>query len=234
MKKLIPLLILTYMLTFATAQGELLFTVEQSDADILIQISGSADISGLTAQTRSGTAFLGESGLLSGNLPDLTDDLANLQRYDAYTLDLYPSAPLTTAPTPELLGNWFRDPTLTSMLDTNATVGFYFGDDFDTSDPNDTFGELYLPTNYISGSEISATLTLTDRTLADFGWEIGDTSTLGWAAEQDTLVFTVIPEPATTGLLFLSAGSLLGFRRLKRKTRFWETDTAPSKSENIL
>ena len=178
MKQKLILLILLSGTTLLT-QGELLMTVQTNANHIEIILSGSADISGLTPETRSGTTSSGESGLIFGNAPDSTDPLAGLQQYNAFALDLFPDDPFTTTPPLGTFGNWLRDPTLSYAV-TPAPIGFFYGDQFETPDPTDTYGELYLPISYLSGTELSGSLTLTNRTLADFGWVGGESWSFSW------------------------------------------------------
>lgn len=218
MKKQTSLLLTSFLLA-VTALAEVRIEVEELNGHIQMTLSGTANTAGLTPETRSSAAFLGASGWLLG-LPPLADPTANLQSYQVITLDLYPSEDIMTPAPDGLLDNWLRDPTL-SYTATTDPIGFFFGDNFETLDPIDTFGELYLPASYTSGADLSGSLVLSNQTLATFGLTIGDQHTFGWNSGTDTLTFQVIPEPTVFGLVLLSSGALFGIRRIKFSTRFY-------------
>ena len=218
MKQKLILLILLSGTTLLT-QGELLMTVQTNANHLEITLSGSADISGLTPETRSGTAFFGESGLIFGNAPDSTDPLAGLQQYNAFALDLFPDDPFATTPPLGTFENWLRDPTLTYDV-SPATIGFFYADDnYATITTNDAYGELYLPIGYLSGTELSGSLILTNRTLADFGWVGGESWSFSWNAGQDSLTLNVVPEPTTLASILCVALGLYTFRCMQRHAR---------------
>ena len=213
-QKSIFLIVLSTLL----AQGELLMTVQTNANHLEITLSGSADISGLTPETRSSVAFFGESGLLFGNPPDPTDPLAGLQSYNAFALDLFPDDPFTTTPPLGTFGNWLRDPALSYSAST-APIGFFYGDQFETPDPSDTYGELYLPISYLSSTELSGSLTLTNHTLADFGWVGGESWSFSWNAGQDSLTLNVVPEPTTLASILCATLGLQALRSMQRNAR---------------
>ena len=206
------------LLSTLLTQGELLMSVNTHAGNIEITLSGSADISGLTPETRSGTAFFGESGLIFGNPPDPTDPLAGLQSYNAFALDAYPAGSYAAPAPAGLFDNWLRDPALSYSAST-APIGFFYGDQFETPDPTDTYGELYLPIGYLSGTELSGSLTLTNRTLADFGWVGGESWSFSWNAGQDSLTLNVVPEPTTLASILCATLGLQAFRSMQRNPR---------------
>ena len=201
--------------TALMSQGALLMNVRTTGNHIEITLSGSADISGLMPETRSSTAFFGESAFLLGYAPDPTDSLAGLQQYNAFTLDLFPTEAFAATPPLGTFGNWFSDPILNYTL-TDVPIGFYYGDQFETPDPTDSYGELYLPIDYVSGTELSGSLTLTNRTLADFGWMGDESFSLSWNGGQDSLTISVIPEPTTLTSILCATLGLQAFRSMQR------------------
>ena len=203
----------------ALTSAELLFQIQTNAANLEITLSGTANIDGLTPETRSGVAFFGESGFLLGNEPDLTDPLAGLQQYNAFDLNLFPDDAFAATPPSGTFDNWLRDPTLTYAV-TPAPIGFFYTEDnFETLATNDAYGELYLPIGYVSGTELSGSLTLTNRTLADFGWEGGESFSLSWNDGQDSLTFNVIPEPTTLASILSVSLGLIAFRSAQRNAR---------------
>lgn len=91
----------------------------------------------------------------------------------------------------------------------------YEGDDFGIN--HNGLETIRLPENYVSGSEISGSLTFNDATLESLGiYEGVNTATwsFGSGANADSITFSAaVPEPATVGLLGISAGVLWLFRR---------------------
>ena len=110
---------------------------------------------------------------------------------------------------------------------TPAPIGFFYGDHFETPDPTDTYGELYLPIDYVSGTELSGSLTLTNRTLADLGWVGGESFSLSWNGGQDSLRLTVVPEPTTLASILCVALGLYIFRCAQRHTRELQREPPP-------
>ena len=226
--KHIPLFILLIGLGYHAQAAITLNIAEETIANtVTLSLSGSADISGLTPdETRSGTAFFGESGLVFGNQPDPDDAIAGLQSYNAFALDAYPSGSFAAVASEGLSGNWLLDPALTYSVSTSP-IGFFYGEHFETLDPDDTFGQLYLPTSYLSGTELSGSLTLTNRTLADFGWVGGESISLSWNGGQDSLTLNVVPEPTTLTSILCVALGLYTFRCMQRNARELRREPPP-------
>ena len=216
--KRMPLTLLLITIAMLSS-GELSIQIQTNANHIEMILSGSADISGLTPETRSSVAFFGESGLRFGAPPSLDDPLDGFAQYNAFALDLFPDDPFATTPPLGTFENWLRDPTLTYDV-SPATIGFFYADDnYATITTNDAYGELYLPIGYLSGTELSGSLILTNRTLADFGWVGGESWSFSWNAGQDSLTLNVVPEPTVVASILSVALGLYTFRSMQRHTR---------------
>jgi hypothetical protein len=240
MKNYIPFLLVGLMI-IPSAQAELNLWVEENiDTDtVTFTISGTANIDGLTpAETRSGAAYFGGDGFRFGPDPVVSDPLANHVAFSLFTLDPGYPASFHPAVNEGLQGNRLFDGTRPSEIAFTNTVGLLQWENLYTPGTINAF--LALPANY-SGETITNQVTFANSSLADFNFEDaaftnGVDNWVTWGNGQDgfNLQTSVIPEPATTGLFALTSITLLGIYRLKKKTRLWETDTAPSDSENIL
>jgi hypothetical protein len=178
-------IILTYCSIQITASGGLYISFIQDGADVVVTASGSVDVTGATLLEGE---FNGDAHLAESSG---FDRLWSLSHGD----DLY----------------------------SIANSGSLFTEDFDqlnaTSFSGDSFGLwadtvfnafiLYVPDGFTSGT-LSGTLTFSNTLLQDFG-VIEQTVSWGGSPEQSV---TVVPEPASIGLLGLVSGGLFFTRRI--------------------
>ena len=193
-------------------------TVQTHANHLEITLSGSADIGGLTPETRSSVAFLVSPDFCLVTRPIQPIHLPDSNHTTPLPSISFPMIPLPPHPTGRTFDNWLRDPALSYSASTEP-IGFFYGDQFETPDPTDTYGELYLPISYLSGTELSGSLTLTNRTLADFGWVGGESWSFSWNAGQDSLTLNVVPEPTTLASILCATLGLQAFRSMQRNPR---------------
>jgi hypothetical protein len=181
-------IILTYCSIQITASGGLYISFIQDGADVVVTASGSVDVTGATfgGDFAAGDVHLAES---SSN----ADHLWNL----AYSDDGYSIANS---------GSLFTE----NFDQLNATS--FSGDSFGLWAADAVFNAsfiLYVPDGFTSGT-LSGTLTFSNTLLQDFG-VIEQTVSWGGSPEQSV---TVVPEPASIGLLGLVSGGLFFTRRI--------------------
>ena len=81
-------------------------------------------------------------------------------------------------------------------------------------------GEIWLPTDYVSGSDLYGTATWNNTSFDARHITPGTyTATYNDGADSVVLQIGAVPEPATSGLLVLSGLALFGLRRLKNHYR---------------
>ena len=72
--------------------------------------------------------------------------------------------------------------------------------------------ELFLTDGYTSGAPIALTFSAENKTLADFGWSVGDSQVIA-TLPNDQINFVVVPEPATFALAGVAGLGLLSRRK---------------------
>jgi hypothetical protein len=158
-------------------------TIYESGSDVVMSVSGTIDLSGLTLIT-SGVTF---NGAVGGIGPDSATYIMgrNGLTFDAYT-------GFTTAPTSFGSG---------SGVSASSSTGNIFGVIYQTAPPY----QLVVPNGYTSGLQITGTQTFTGQTLTTLGLTVGTyTYTWGSGKSFDVVIGgtpgpTPTPTPTTTG-----------------------------------
>ncbi len=168
--------------------GAIQITIYQSGADIVIEASGTANTTDLTA---------GAIGTFSGYV-NSSDGIAQTAEVSSNNGQLYTgiSGPGSYAGTANRSGVFFS---------SGDTVGIRAVDN-----------AIVLPTSYVSEASLSGASTAFDMTLAAIGLVQGTNVTWTWGSggNADSLNLKVIPEPSTyAALMGLGAVALVMFRR---------------------
>jgi hypothetical protein len=119
-------------------------------------------------------------------------------------------------------------PSLSNVFLISGGSPFGFGDEFFASSSSGnnfgiygTAGDLYFPSNYVSGASLSATDTWTGQTFSSLGLTAGTyVYTWGSGANADSLTVRIgaVPETSTWAMIILGFAGL-GFMAYRRKDR---------------
>jgi hypothetical protein len=152
-----------------------LLTIYESGSNVVMSVSGTIDLSGLTLIT-SGVTF---NGAVGGIGPDSATYIMgrNGLTFDAYT-------GFTTAPTSFGSG---------SGVSASSSTGNIFGVIYQMAPPY----QLVVPSGYTSGTQITSTQTFTGQTLTTLGLTVG-TYTYTWLGGSFDVVVGGTPGPTPT------------------------------------
>lgn len=192
----------------ATANAAAIFHFSEVGANVVGTLSGSLDLNGASLRTANSTAYGSGMFYRNGSFP-----LFQLQASD--------SAVNNQANT-WLLESGVLVGTLNSKnVDGTSTGGTSkFEIDYD---PDPAFRDyLYLPSDYVSGSTLSRTLTFANESFQSLGIAAGD-YVFALAGSHDTVTLrfqnsTNVPEPGALALLMAALGAAASVRR-KRVAR---------------
>jgi len=153
-----------------------LLTIYESGSDVVMSVSGTIDLSGLTL-IQSGVTFGGPAGGLG------TDTATFIMARNVSIFDIYSG--FTTNPTSFGTG---------SGGGASSSTGGAFGVIFDSGPPY----QLVVPSGYTSGTQITATQTFTGQTLTSLGLNVG-TYTYTWGSGKSfDVVIGGTPGPTPT------------------------------------
>ena len=190
------LLLLVTVALPTRASGAFVFTISPVGSDVLVNGSGSFNLSGLQITVPSASGFRGSiapffNGLFTGS-SILVDEYRGS------------SVPIT-GPV-----NFGSSGQTLSTIDFGPAVGIRGPSPFTGSG-----GALYLPTGYISGTQLVSGSTYANHTLATLGLTPG-TYVYTWGSDSVTL--RIVPEPSTWALLGCGvvSGGVLFIRRRRR------------------
>lgn len=205
--KRIDLWLLTLLapLTLFVAQtnaGLITYTFEQVENDVVMNIHGSFNTTGLSgtpAGTNDGNGFFA-SGLSAGVL--------SRRNFTYYLINLT----FNPVAFPFGSGRFF----------TQASLG----DTFAFGIQSLSTGFVYLASDYQSGASLSATATFVDTTLAQMGLTVGKTASFSYSAGSalgtvNLQVLAAVPEPSALWLV----GSVIGTELVRRRRR-WAASVA--------
>ena len=162
-----------------------LLTIYESGSNVIMSVSGTIDLSGLTLVV-SGTTFGGPAGGLG------TNTATYIMARNGLSFDTYSG--FTTTPTSFGSG---------SGTGASSSTGDAFGVVYQTAPPY----QLVVPSGYTSGAQITSTQTFTGQTLTSLGLTSG-TYTYTWGSGKSFNV--VIGGPAPTPTPSPSAGAGIG------------------------
>ncbi|MGE9266677.1 MAG: hypothetical protein ACQKBY_01170 [Verrucomicrobiales bacterium] len=180
--------ILATLLTLASASASILVTWEQVGSDVVISYSGSISLTGYAD---------------SDNIPAGSDQVG------------FSDQSFTVA---RGAGDAYLDGSVSSSgtgLNTFNTGPFGLPLNVSIASGSDFFGftnaGVFLPAGYTSDAPLSGSVTLANRTLAEFA-ATGFDNTLAWAGPGSNVIYQTIPEPSSA-LLLLSATPLFARKR---------------------
>ncbi|MCP5140809.1 MAG: hypothetical protein H6926_07045 [Chromatiales bacterium] len=180
------------------AQSAVLIDFSEVGADLVVSVSGTLDITGLTHLAYGGSST-GASSINSGASQDYLifgASAAPIERYDFINTRI-----------PVFAGTF------------SATADFTTGDSFYFWNSNTNSARLFLEDSFVSGSALNATMTFLNTTLVDIGGINTGTITLA----NDTIEFTVnantggasVPAPLSVALFGIGLAAL---RRARHAT----------------
>lgn len=171
-----------------SAQGAVIVTAVESGGDVVLNGSGTLDLSGWSDKTdTSQNVAINPNGsiVLVGPAPGLA-------AFDVYNMGISVIAP----------GDF--GPGVTTSFATSGS-----GDAFGFSGDN-----LQVPDEYISGDPLSGSATYAGETFASLGMDLGSyTWTWGAGGVGQTFTLNVVPEPSTAVLMSLGLAGLAVRRR---------------------
>jgi hypothetical protein len=192
-------LVVALALTGRPSNTSVTITIDEVGPDVVATGGGTINITALTNAHINSTLFpYLQSNFAAVGLGELT----------AKTIDSYDDIP---DPHPTSFGN--------SMGFSNPTMGS--GDSFGV---DGSIGRIYVPTGYMSGSQLSAKDTYSGQNFSSLGLTPG-TYTWTWGTGADADFFTVqigtaataVPEPSTA--LVAGFGALAGLGAWARRRR---------------
>jgi hypothetical protein len=183
----------------APAEATFIFTMEEVGSDVVVNGSGSINTTGLTLTT-----------IAHPDLPGLAADVADVV-----------DGPLTGAAAKAISS--FSGPTNfgpgvvpPSILAPTTSTGDLVGIEVATGHV------IVIPVSYVSGANLSDTMTFTGETFANLGVIPGTyTWNFGTGANADSLILEIgavsaVPEPASLTLLLVGLAGLAMVVRLRR------------------
>jgi hypothetical protein len=163
-----------------------LLTIYESGSNVVMSVSGTIDLSGLTL-VQSGGLFGGPGGGLGTNTATFIMARSD-SRFDVYS-------GFTTNPTSFGTG---------SGSAASSSTGGAFGVIFDSGPPY----QLVVPSGYTSGTQITATQTFTGQTLTSLGLNVG-TYTYTWGSGKSfDVVIGGTPGPTPTPTATSAGGGI--------------------------
>lgn len=183
-----------------SASATLIYSVQQDGNNVVVECSGSLNLSGMTlsGSSSSQSGIRGDDAILSVG-PNISGDYYRVN--SGYT---------GTGP----IGSG----TFYTAANANSGDAVFF---------NYWSGiAVVVDSGYVSGGELLGTATFNSKTIADLGLTAGQYNYSwgsGSTADSITVNVGVVPEPATAGLLGISVGALWLVRRLKKAMNYYRT-----------